>query len=73
MRLYLMKGIEGFATKPPTANFGTNIWRRPFDNSLREFDKRYKLVGLKGEMKYPKHYTVTGDFIDDGPLEWNST
>ena len=80
MSLYLMKGIEGFDTSPPMANtsppmanFGTNIWRSPFDNSLREFDKRYKLVGLEGEMKYPKHYTITGEFIDDGPLEWNST
>ena len=86
MSLYLMKGIEGFATSPPMANtsphmantsppmanFGTNIWRSPFDNSLREFDKRYKLVGLEGEMKYPKHYTITGEFIDDGPLEWST-
>jgi hypothetical protein len=53
------------------ANFGTNVWRSSFDNSLREFDKRYKLVGLEGEMKYPNHYTVTGEFIDDGPLEWS--
>ena len=71
MYLYLIKWNEGFAnntlttTKPPMANFGTNIWRNPFDNSLREFDKRYKHVGV---LKYPNHYTVTGEFIDDGPI-----
>ena len=71
MSLYLMNSIDGFTTSPPMANFGTNVWRSPFDNSLQEFDKRYKLVGLEGEMKYPNHYTVTGEFIDDGPLEWS--
>ena len=75
--LYLMSNIDGFTTippmantSPPMANFGTNVWRSPFDNSLREFDKRYKPNGI---LKYPNHYTVTGEFIDDGPLEWNST
>ena len=85
MSLYLMNSIDCFTTSPPMANtsppmantsppmanFGTNVWRSPFDNSLQEFDKRYKLVGLEGEMKYPNHYTVTGEFIDDGPLEWS--
>jgi hypothetical protein len=82
MSLYLMNSIDGFTTSPPMANtslpmantsppmanFGTNVWRSSFDNSLREFDKRYKHVGV---LKYPNHYTVTGEFIDDGPLEWN--
>lgn len=63
--VYLMKNTDGFTTKPPMANFGTNIWRTPFDNSLQEFDKRYKHVGM---LKYPNHYTVTGEFIDDGPI-----
>jgi hypothetical protein len=59
-----MKNTDGFTNKPAMANFGTNIWRKPFDDSLREFDKRYKHVGV---LKYPDHYTVTGEFIDDGP------
>ncbi len=72
MYLYLNKWNEGFANtippmanSPPMANFGTNIWRTPFDNSLKEFDKRYKHVGV---LKYPDHYTVTGEFIEDGPI-----
>ena len=75
--LYLMNSIEGLTmspqfinTSPPMANFGTNVWRSPFDKTLREFDKRYKILGV---MKYPRHYTLTGEFVDDGPLEWNST
>jgi hypothetical protein len=63
--LYLTKNTDGFTNKPPMANFGTNIWRTPFDNSLREFDKRYKHLGV---LNYPNHYTVTGEFIDDGPI-----
>ena len=69
--LYLMSRTEGFTPSPPMANFGTNIWRSPFDNSLHEFDKRYKIKEIQGILKYPNHYTVTGEFIDDGPLEWN--
>jgi len=57
-------------TSPPMANIGTNIWRKSFDNSLQEFDKRYKYVSV---LKYPNQYSVTGEFITDGIPGWNST
>ena len=60
---------EGFETQAPLPNLGTNIWRTPFDKSLQEFDKRYK---IKSELSYPVGYSVTGEFYDDGPLASNS-
>jgi hypothetical protein len=49
-------------------NFGTNTWKHAFDNSQKEFDKRYK---IQGEISYPVGYTMTGEFIDYGPLASN--
>ena len=60
---------EGFAVRPPMPNFGTNTWKSAFDNSQREFDKRYK---IQGEISYPVGYTMTGEFIDYGPLALNA-
>ncbi len=65
---------EGFESQlpplpPPLANLGTNIWRSPFNNSLQEFDKRYK---IKSELSYPLGYSLTGEFYDDGPIASNS-
>jgi hypothetical protein len=59
---------EGFAVRPPMPNFGTNTWKHAFDNSQKEFDKRYK---IQGEISYPVGYTMTGEFIDYGPLASN--
>jgi hypothetical protein len=60
------------AIQPPQANFGENIW---FDNYNTEndlFNKRYKPSGLYLMPKYPQKYSITGTFLEDGPLSSNS-
>ena len=64
--IWVYFGKEGFEVRPPMPNFGTNIWKSAFDKSLKEFDKRYK------NQTDPVGYTMTGEFIDYGPREWNS-
>jgi hypothetical protein len=58
--------------KPAMANFGVNTWITAYNNSMIEFDKRYKPSGLTFMPDYRKRYTLTGEFIDDGPLASNS-
>ena len=60
-------------SKTPSPTFGINIWRDDFDEEQKMFDKRYKPpADLKGLPSYPPRYSVTGDFIEDGPLASNA-
>jgi hypothetical protein len=56
----------------PQANFGTNVWRSAFNQENKLFDKRYKPRGLPNMPDYSKRYSVTGEFIDEGPLSSNA-
>ena len=60
------------ATQPPQANFGENIWIYNYNTEIELFNKRYKPSGLYFMPKYPRKYSITGTFIDDGPLSSNS-
>ena len=66
--MYFFKQEEGFAVRPPMPNFGTNTWKSSFEKSAQEFDKRYN---IQGELSYPLGYTMTGEFVDYGPLASN--
>jgi hypothetical protein len=58
--------------KPPMADFGVNVWRSPFDKSKNEFDKTFKIPNLPNMPKYDVRYTLTGEFIDEGPIPSNA-
>ena len=55
----------------PKANFGTNVWRSAFNQDRHLFDKRYKPIGLPNMPEYSKRYSITGEFMDEGPLSSN--
>lgn len=57
--------------EPAKANFGTNTWRDDFDESEYLFNKRYKPNQLEYMPQYPPMYSVTGDFVTEGPLPAN--
>ena len=57
---------------PPQASFGVNTWITAFNGGQQLFDERYKPAGLKFMPNYNKRYSVTGQFIDDGPLASNA-
>ena len=59
-------------SKPAMANFGINTWRASFDIDRKLFDKRYEPSNLKYMPNYPKRYSSTGEFIEDGPLASNA-
>ena len=58
-------------SRPPQANFGYDTWGDSFNESQKLFNKRYKPNQLQYMPNYPPMYSITGEFIGDGPLPSN--
>ena len=59
-------------SKPAMPNFGVNTWSGKFNKGRKLFDDRYKPAGLKNMPSYSDRYSLSGEFIDEGPLPSNS-
>jgi hypothetical protein len=59
-------------SQPAMANYGVNTWRAAYDESNKLFNERYKPNQLQYMPNYDKRYSLTGEFIDDGPLPSNA-
>lgn len=59
-------------SKPDQPNFGVDVWMGKFNEENKLFDKRYKPSGLQFMPNYPQKYTLSGDFIEDGPYASNA-
>ena len=60
-------------SKTPSPTFGINTWRDDFDAEQKLFDKRYKPPNdIQFMPSYPPRYSVTGDFLENGPLASNA-
>lgn len=57
--------------KPAQANSGIDNWRKTFNEGQDLFNRRYKPNQLKYMPNYPPMYSITGEFIGDGPLPSN--
>jgi hypothetical protein len=57
--------------KPSQANFGVDTWGNSFNEGQKLFNKRYKPNQLVNMPNYPQMYSITGEFIGDGPLPSN--
>jgi hypothetical protein len=57
--------------QPPQPNFGIDTWGKTFNEGQKLFNQRYKSGQLEFMPKYPPMYTITGEFIGDGPLPAN--
>jgi hypothetical protein len=58
--------------KPAQPNFGINTWITAFNGGQELFDEKYKPAGLQFMPTYDKRYSLSGDFIEDGPLASNA-
>jgi hypothetical protein len=58
--------------KPPIANFGQNMWMNGYKISNKLFENKYKPKGLNNMPYYPKNYSITGTFIEEGPTASNT-
>jgi len=59
-------------SKPAEPNFGVNIWFPQFQQENDIFNKRYKPPQLQNMPNYAGRYSLTGQFIEDGPFASNS-
>jgi hypothetical protein len=59
-------------SKPDMPNFGINTWMTSFKNDTKAFNNRYKPTDLQFMSDYPNRYSLSGQFIEDGPLASNS-
>lgn len=57
--------------RPPQANFGYDTWGESFNEGQILFNKRYKPNQIQNMPNYPPMYSLTGEFIGDGPLPSN--
>jgi hypothetical protein len=67
-RIYTKNKFE----KPAMPDFGKNTWSDKFIKGRKLFDDRYKPSGLKNMPTYSDRYSVTGEFVDEGPLAANA-
>jgi hypothetical protein len=53
-------------------DFGIDKGTDKFIKGRKLFDDRYTPSGLKNMPSYSERYSLTGEFIDEGPLPSNS-
>lgn len=58
--------------KPAQANFGLNTWLGKFNQENQMFNDRYKPAQLRFMPNYMPKYSMSGIFVDEGPLASNS-
>ena len=59
-------------SKPSMANFGVNTWETPFKDETKVFNKRYKTDDLQFMPNYQNRYSLSGQFVEEGPLASNA-
>jgi len=59
-------------SKPPMPNFGVDNWLAEFKEEESLFNARYKPAGLQYMPDYANRYSLTGEFIEDGPFPSNA-
>jgi len=57
--------------QPPQPNFGVDVWGESFNEGQSLFNQRYQPKGLQYMPNYTPQYSMTGEFIGDGPLPSN--
>ena len=62
---------KDFYAQPSQSNFGTNTWKDSFDEGQNLFNQRYKSNNLQYMPNYQTMYSLTGEFVSDGPLPSN--
>lgn len=60
-------------SKPSQANFGVDTWSSTSNQGLKLYDQRYKPPSnLKYMPEYYERYSLSGNFIEEGPIAANA-
>lgn len=58
--------------KPPQPDLGINTWIEDFNKTNKLYDNTFKPPNLEFMPTYDKRYSLSGEFIDNGPLASNA-
>jgi len=58
--------------KPSNSTYWPNIWLNKFKEEDNLYKTRFQPSGLQYMLNYPLRYSLTGDFIEDGPIPSNA-
>ena len=64
--------ISDMNLKPSGPNFGPDMWLNNFKEENNLFNQRFQPSGLQYMPNYPPRYSLTGEFIEDGPIPSNA-
>jgi hypothetical protein len=59
-------------SRPSMADFGENTWRASFDEDTNQFNSAFKTKPLTNMPTYKNRYSLSGEFIDEGPIPSNA-
>jgi hypothetical protein len=59
-------------SKPDSPNLGTNTWIDSYKSDEKQYNSIFKPNNLEYAPNYPKRYSMSGDFLLDGPLASNA-
>lgn len=59
-------------SKPLRPDLGVNTWIDDFNKENKEFDSKFKPSHLEYMPTYDNRYTLSGEFMDNGPLASNA-
>lgn len=66
---------EDQVDEPPPDYFkGLNTWKLPFETGLEQYEHRYapSVSDPEDILQYTPRYTLSGEFVDDGPMAANA-
>jgi hypothetical protein len=63
--------VDDMYAQTPQPNFGFDTWGESFNEGQQLFNRRYKSNQLQFMPNYPPMYSLTNEFISDGPLPSN--
>ena len=58
-------------SKPTTTNVDVNVWNSKYQKQQHDFNTIYKPPQLNNMPNYPERYSLTGSFVEDGPIASN--
>ena len=62
---------DNMYAQPSQPNFGVNNWKNTFNKGQQLYNQRYKPTQSNNMPNYQSVYSITGEFVDDGPLPAN--
>jgi len=66
------KRFYSYNKRAPEANFGPNLWKSKYNQGEKLYNQRYVPQNLLNMSKYPYRYTMSGEFLTNGPIAANA-